>query len=58
MDNLTPKQRDVRAMIRGFLIGATPEEMQQELEIARKRGDKFRMRVIAEVIEQNLAGNW
>jgi hypothetical protein len=58
MDNLTPKQRDVRAMIRGFLIGATPEEMEQELEISRKRGDTFRARVIAEVIEQHLAGEW
>lgn len=58
MENLTPKQRDVRATIRGFLIGATPEEMERELEISHERGDTFRSRVIAEVIEQHLAGEW
>lgn len=52
---LTPLQRNVRSAVRGFLLVATPEELQRELVISqenRHKGDEFRAQCIQEIIDE------
>ncbi len=53
LENLTPNQRDIRAMIRGFLILATPQQLQREKEIAEEQKDTFRADCIQELIDED-----
>ena len=45
-------QRQLRSSIRGFLLTATQEEMEKELELSIDREDKFREKVIRELLEE------
>ncbi len=53
MQNLTPQQRQVRAMIRNFLLVATVPELERELAISRHRGDTFRAECVLELIRES-----
>lgn len=50
---LTPQQRRIRSAVRAFLMLATPEELQKELEISRQRGDHFRAECVEELIRES-----
>ncbi len=50
--SLTPEQRQLRSNIRGFLMVATIEQLEKELEISIERKDTFRATVIREMIEE------
>jgi hypothetical protein len=51
LSKLTSQQKQVRSMIRGFLLTATIEQMEQEKVISLERGDRFRADVIQELID-------
>ena len=51
LSKLTSQQREIRSMIRGFLLIATKEQVEQEKVISLERGDKFRAEVIQELID-------
>jgi hypothetical protein len=53
LSKLTGQQRDIRSMIRGFLLTATIEEMEREKAISLERGDTFRAAVICELIAES-----
>ncbi len=44
----------VRASIRNFLYAATLNELFQELEISKAKGDQFRAECIRELIDETL----
>lgn len=49
---LTDRERDLRATIRGYLLTATREELRKEMLLSRENGDTFRESVIAEIIAE------
>lgn len=46
---MTPAQRQQRQNIRNFLLVATEQELQKELEISLERNDAFRAECIREM---------
>ncbi len=52
VQTLTSEQRTLRSNIRGFLLLASPAELERELEISIERGDTFRADVIRELISE------
>jgi hypothetical protein len=52
LSKLTGQQRDIRSMIRGFLLTATVAQMEREKAISLERGDTFRAEVISELIAE------
>jgi hypothetical protein len=52
MKNLTPKEKDQRMLIRGFLINATTEELRKEHCESQSAGNFFRADVIAELLAE------
>ncbi len=52
MQNLTDAQRQIRQVIRNFLLTATKQELERELAISRDRGDVFRAECVLELIRE------
>lgn len=50
---MSPSQRQLRMNIRNFLLVATADELQRELQISKDRNDTFRAQCIQELIEEN-----
>ena len=57
LTQLTSQQRQIRSMIRGFLLTATVQEMEQEKVISIESGDRFRVDVIQELIDSEKVEN-
>jgi hypothetical protein len=51
LSKLNDNQKQIRSMIRGFLLTATIDQMEQEKVISLELGDKFRVEVIQELID-------
>jgi hypothetical protein len=49
---LLPHQRQIRMNVRNFLLPATLDESQKELEISLEKGDAFRAACIKEWISE------
>lgn len=49
---MTEQQRLLRSAIRNFLLIATPDELQKELEISLEINDSFRADCIRELISE------
>lgn len=52
-ETMTQQQRQMRMNIRNFLLVATPEELQGELQLSIERNDSFRADCIRELIEED-----
>lgn len=49
---LTPHQYQIRSCVRAFLMVATREQLQKELELSLEKGDTFRAECVQELIDE------
>lgn len=49
---LTDHEKQLRAIIRGFLINASREELRREMLLSGEKGDKFRASVVEELLTE------
>ena len=57
MSTLNQFERNLRWNIRNFLLVASDEQVQKELEISLERGDTLRARFIEEIIVDRSLGD-
>ncbi len=53
LTKLTPAERRTRIAIHNFLLLATPQELERELELSLQRHDYFRASCVQELIDEN-----